>query len=245
MDMKQAVILYGRAAFDRKQGVAQLASAMAARDPSRSYHAAFEDLTGPSVPQVLDRLGEDGVTDVVLVSVATPADPTMSAWLPGALAARRQSRLAGGQPAMRVRIAPPVEAFVDLVAAIAAALAAPSDAVTDVADVTPSMGKPGWSDVPAHARQVFFCLGARCAHRRAQPLYQYLRQRMKQHRALNAGPLRVMCVRSGCLYPCNQGPLLIVHPDGVWYGQLDEAAIDRIISDHLLGGEPVADIRLR
>ncbi|NUB17499.1 (2Fe-2S) ferredoxin domain-containing protein, partial [Azospirillum brasilense] len=68
--------------------------------------------------------------------------------------------------------------------------------------------------------------------------YQRLRETMKGHRALNAGPHRVMCARTSCLYPCNRGPLLVVQPDAVWYGDLTPERIDRIVHGHLLTGHP-------
>jgi (2Fe-2S) ferredoxin len=52
---------------------------------------------------------------------------------------------------------------------------------------------------------------------------------------------RVLVAQTGCLYPCNLGPLLVVYPDGVWYGRLNEAAIDRIITEHFLGHQVVDD----
>lgn len=231
------VLLYGRSSFDRSQNVAALCTRLAGCLGDAEFLAAYEDLTGPSLPDLLDGLAaRQPPPPLVLVApCAVPADPTMSTWLAGALAAWRE---ANGQE-LDLRIAPPVEAFLDLEAAILSACAAPDESIRPVADAKPSMGKPGWSHIPEHGRQVFFCLGARCAHRGALPLYQHLRKAMKAERALSSGPRRVMCARSGCLYPCNQGPLMIVHPEGVWYGGLNEAAIGRIVNEHLLGGDVV------
>ena len=35
------------------------------------------------------------------------------------------------------------------------------------------------------------------------------------------------------------GPILVVYPDGIWYGNVDEAALERIYTEHILGGQPV------
>jgi cob(I)alamin adenosyltransferase len=37
-----------------------------------------------------------------------------------------------------------------------------------------------------------------------------------------------------------RGPILVVYPDGIWYHAVDEALIDRIVEEHLAGGQPVA-----
>lgn len=235
--LKPVVILYGRASFDRQQNVAQIAARLGATG-DHAFIPAYEDLTGPSIPDVLDGLVARGVRAALVIPVAFPADPTMTAWLAGALSAWRLEH-AGGD--FDLRVGPPVEQFLDVDAAVSAALAAPPEKIRDIATVKPSMGKPGWTDVPEHARQVFFCLGSRCAHRKALPLYQHMRTLMKGVRPLNSGPQRAMCVRTGCLYPCNQGPLLIVQPDGVWYGNLDEQLLERIVHEHLLEGRPVKE----
>lgn len=232
------VLLYGRSSFDRSQNVAALCGRLTGRLGDVEFHAAYEDLTGPSLPELLTTLAARNPARVLVVPCAIPADPTMSTWLAGALSAWREQNGA----ALDLRITPPVEAFLDLDAAILAACSAPAERHRQVVETAPSMGKPGWSQIPEHGRQIFFCLGARCAHRGALPLYQHLRKRMKSERALTAGPRRVMCARSTCLYPCNLGPLMIVHQDGVWYGGFDEAGIARIVSEHLIEGRVVDEL---
>lgn len=233
MTTRQAIILYGRSDFIRRQDLAALAAPLSAENPGTVLELAYEDLAGPALPDVIDRLARDGMRDFCILPCGVPADRSISRWLPGALAAYRL----GSGADLHIRIAPPVEGFLDFVGAVRAALAAGER--VDVAGVTPSMGKPGWSDVPQHGLQVFFCLGARCAHRSALPLYQHLRALMKAERSLASGPRRVMCARSSCLFPCNQGPLMVVHPEGIWYGGLTRELLARIVTEHFIGGRPV------
>jgi (2Fe-2S) ferredoxin len=46
-----------------------------------------------------------------------------------------------------------------------------------------------------------------------------------------------------CLNACHSGPILMVHPDGVIYRQVDEAGLRRIVDEHLLQGRPVAELQ--
>ncbi len=42
-----------------------------------------------------------------------------------------------------------------------------------------------------------------------------------------------------CLRICNSGPILLVWPDGIWYGEVDEKRMDLIVSQHIVGGTPI------
>lgn len=50
---------------------------------------------------------------------------------------------------------------------------------------------------------------------------------------------RVVLSRSQCFDVCEQGPICVVEPDGVWYGACDERNLERVVRQHLVEGRPV------
>ena len=68
-------------------------------------------------------------------------------------------------------------------------------------------------------------------------MQQYAKGRIKAL-GLN-GPSHVRINKAGCLDRCEEGPVLVVYPDAVWYTYVDRDDIDEIIDRHLVGGEIV------
>lgn len=60
-------------------------------------------------------------------------------------------------------------------------------------------------------------------------------------RALKEQDLReqVMITKINCLDQCGRGPVMVVYPDGVWYGGVDEETAREIVTEHLEEGHVV------
>ncbi|MCB1865645.1 MAG: (2Fe-2S) ferredoxin domain-containing protein [Chromatiales bacterium] len=94
-----------------------------------------------------------------------------------------------------------------------------------------------------YRHHVFFCTNERddgracCQQHAALALRDYAKARVK---ALGlAGPGGVRVNTAGCLDRCEQGPVLVVYPEAVWYTYVDREDIDEIIDAHLVGGHVV------
>jgi (2Fe-2S) ferredoxin len=58
--------------------------------------------------------------------------------------------------------------------------------------------------------------------------------------ALSAGKqLEVRINKAGCFSQCGHGPMIVVYPDNVWYGGVQESDLKEILDQHILGGVPV------
>jgi (2Fe-2S) ferredoxin len=95
---------------------------------------------------------------------------------------------------------------------------------------------------------VFFCTNKRddgsacCANHDAQVLRDYAKSRVKSLGLAGAGRVRIN--NAGCLDRCEEGPVVVVYPEGVWYTYVDKQDIDEIIQKHLINGEIVDRLRI-
>lgn len=62
-----------------------------------------------------------------------------------------------------------------------------------------------------------------CAKKGSGSLMQYLENEIID-RGLNG-----MVTSTGCVKLCEKGPVMIVYPQGNWYGEMDEEKIDKIL----------------
>ena len=53
---------------------------------------------------------------------------------------------------------------------------------------------------------------------------------------------KVTVVKTGCMGLCSQGPIVVVQPGNVFYAQINEEQVSRIVQQHLVGGEPVKEL---
>ena len=50
----------------------------------------------------------------------------------------------------------------------------------------------------------------------------------------------VFVAQTGCLYPCNSGPVMLVCSEALWRGGLTEKGVKRIVEEHFEGGQVVS-----
>lgn len=98
-----------------------------------------------------------------------------------------------------------------------------------------------------YEKHIFICANQKpegkacCGETRGMELVEKFRDAIKA--AGLTGKVRAQ--RSGCLDACKFGPALVVYPDGTYYGNVQPEDVEKIVSQHVVGGKPVEEIELK
>ncbi|MDY7576945.1 (2Fe-2S) ferredoxin domain-containing protein [Herbaspirillum sp. RTI4] len=105
------------------------------------------------------------------------------------------------------------------------------------------------ADTPFYQHHVFFCINERppgertcCAHKGAEQALSHAKKRIKQLELNGEGKVRIN--RAGCLERCEEGPAIVIYPQGTWYTYVDNQDIDDIIDTHIVGGQIVERLKI-
>lgn len=99
-----------------------------------------------------------------------------------------------------------------------------------------------------YKQHVFFCVNQReaeascCNNHGAKEILDYAKDRIKNLKLNRKGEVRINL--AGCLDHCNDGPVIVIYPEEIWYTYVDKKDIDEIIEEHLQNGRVVERLRI-
>lgn len=100
-----------------------------------------------------------------------------------------------------------------------------------------------------YQHHVFFCTNQRppgegcCNNFGAQNMRDYVKDKVKTL-GLSTAAHRIRINSAGCMDRCDQGPVLVIYPEGVWYTYVDKHDVDEIIEEHLKNGRVVERLKI-
>ena len=92
-------------------------------------------------------------------------------------------------------------------------------------------------DLTKCEKHLFLCNGSSCSENGAEDVIKTIRDEIRAHGLHD----QIHTTRTLCNGRCDDGPIVIVEPEGLWYKQVGIKGAKKIVYDHLKNNRPIKD----
>ena len=98
-------------------------------------------------------------------------------------------------------------------------------------------------------KHVFFCTNQRkggedcCNNHGAEKARDYMKKKVKEL-DISTRKNKIRINSAGCMDRCDDGPVIVVYPEAIWYTYVDNSDLDEIIDEHLKHGRIVERLKI-
>ncbi len=82
---------------------------------------------------------------------------------------------------------------------------------------------------------ILLCFGSGCVSAGARGIKEELQRLVRENKIDN----EVNIIETGCMGPCDYGPLMLIYPEGVFYKKLTPEDMKEVVEEHLIKGRVV------
>lgn len=79
-----------------------------------------------------------------------------------------------------------------------------------------------------------------CIDKGSSEITEQFKKRLKEL-GLNS---KIRANKSGCLDACEYGPVVVIYPEQIWYGNISKDNVEEIIQEHIINNKPVKHLRI-
>lgn len=88
---------------------------------------------------------------------------------------------------------------------------------------------------------LLICCGSGCVSAGAQKIKERFHEILKE-RGISS---EVNIIETGCMGPCDYGPVMVIYPEGIFYKKVEVADVEEIVDEHFVKGRPVKRLMMQ